>query len=94
MDTNPESVEKREKRLRSERTRDSPACFRDSGAKGRKVEKTERVRLAAETPEERGQAARKDSRSVCTFVRKVNSVCFGGDIPARQPERSSGGLQG
>ena len=53
-----------------------------------------RVRLAVETPEERSQAARKDSRSVRTFVRKVNSVCFGGDIPARQLERSSGGLQG
>ena len=29
-----------------------------------------------------------------TFVRKVNSVCFGGDIWARQLERSIGGLQG
>ena len=26
-----------------------------------------------------------------TFVRKVNSVCFGGDIQARQLERSIGG---
>ena len=50
-----------------------------------------RVRLAAETPKERCQAARKDVR---TFVRKVNSVCFCGDILARQLERSSGGLPG
>ena len=37
---------------------------------------------------------RKDSQSVLTFVRKVSSVYFGGDIQARQLERSSGGLRG
>ena len=36
----------------------------------------------------------KDSRSVCTFVRKINSVCFGGDIRTRQLERSIRGLEG
>ena len=41
MDTNPESVEDREKVVESERMREGPPCFRDSGAKGRKVEKTE-----------------------------------------------------
>ena len=41
MDTNPETVEKREKVVESERTREGPPSFRDSGAKGRKVEKTE-----------------------------------------------------
>ena len=29
-----------------------------------------------------------------TFVRMINSVCFGGDIQARQLEHSIGGLQG
>ena len=43
MDTNPESVEKREREkvAKSERMRGGPLCFRDSGAKGKKVEKME-----------------------------------------------------
>ena len=38
--------------------------------------------------------ARKDNQTVRTFARKVNSVCFGGDIRARQFKRSIGGLLG
>ena len=41
MDTNPESVEEREKVAESESTREGPPYCRDSGAKGRKVEETE-----------------------------------------------------
>ena len=40
------------------------------------------------------QEGLKDSRTIRTFVRKVNSVCFGGDILARQLEHTIGGLQG
>ena len=42
-DTNPESVEKREREkvAKSERMRGGPLCFRDSGAKGKKVGKME-----------------------------------------------------
>jgi len=35
-----------------------------------------------------------DSRAVRTFVQKVNSVCFGGDIQVRHLERNIGGLLG
>ena len=35
--------EERDKVAESERTSEGPPCFRDSGAKGRKVEKTEKL---------------------------------------------------
>ena len=40
-----------------------------------------------------GEVARKDSWTVRTFVRKVNSMCFGGDIWAWQLEHSIEGVQ-